>query len=75
MRECSTLFLKGDVITMGISYRKRIKIGNSTFLNVSKSGISISQKVGRITVNSRGTTTINLGKGVTYRTSFKKKKK
>lgn len=75
MRECSTLFLKGDIITMGISYRKRIKIGNSTFLNVSKSGISISQKVGRITVNSRGTTNINLGKGVTYRTSFKKKKK
>ena len=75
MRECSTLFLKGDVIAMGITYRKRIKIGNSTFLNASKSGISISQKLGRITVNSTGTTTINLRKGVTYRTSFKKKKK
>ena len=60
---------------MGISYRKRIKIGDGTFLNVSKSGISVSQKVGKITINSRGTTTINLGNGVTYRTSNKKKKK
>lgn len=60
---------------MGISYRKRIKIGDGTYLNVSKSGISVSQKVGKTTVNSRGTTTINLGNGVTYRTSNKKKKK
>ena len=74
-RECSTLiFLKGD-ITVGISYRKRIKIGDGTFLNVSKSGISVSQKIGKTTINSRGTTTINLGNGVTYRTSNKKKKK
>lgn len=60
---------------MGISYRKRIKIGDGTFLNVSKSGISVSKKVGKTTINSRGTTTINLGNGVTYRTSNKKKKK
>lgn len=60
---------------MGISYRKRIKIGDGTFLNVSKSGISVSRKVGKTTINSRGTTTINLGNGVTYRTSNKKKKK
>lgn len=60
---------------MGISYRKRIKIGNSTFLNVSKSGISVSQKIGKITINSKGTTTINFGNGLIYRTSIKKKKK
>ncbi len=36
---------------MGISYRKRIKIGDATFLNISKSGISISQKVGKATIN------------------------
>ena len=51
---------------MGISYQKRIKVGDGTFLNISKSGVSISQKVGKIT--------INLGKVVTYRTSKKKKK-
>ena len=60
---------------MGISFHKRIKIGNGTFLNLSKSGISVSQKVGNITVNSRGTTTINLGNGVTYRATSKTNKK
>ena len=60
---------------MGISYRKRIKIGDDTYLNISKSGISVSKKVGKATINSRGTTTINLGNGITYRTSNKKKKK
>lgn len=59
---------------MGISYRKRIKVGDGTFLNISKSGFSISQKVGKTTINSRGTTTINFGNGITYRISKKKKK-
>ena len=59
---------------MEISYRKRIKVGDGTFLNISKSGVSISQKVGKTTINSRGTTTVNLGNGITYRTSKKKKK-
>lgn len=60
---------------MGINYYKRIKIGDGTFLNISKSGISVSQKIGRITINSRGTTTVNLENGITYRTSKKKSKK
>lgn len=60
---------------MGMSFRKRIKIGDGTFLNISKSGISISQKVGKITINSKGTTTVNLGNGITYRSSSKKIKK
>lgn len=60
---------------MGINYRKRIKVGDSTFLNVSKSGISVSQKFGKITINSRGSTTINFGNGLTYRTYNNKTKK
>ena len=59
---------------MGISYRKRIKIGDGTFLNISKSGVSVSQKVGKTTINSKGTTTVSLGNGITYRTSKKRKK-
>lgn len=59
---------------MGINYRKRMKIGDGTFLNISKSGVSVSQKIGKITINSRGTTTVNLGNGITYRTSKKRKK-
>lgn len=60
---------------MGISYRKRIKIGDDTYLNISKSGISVSKKVGRTTINSRGTTTMSFGNGMTYRTSTKTNKK
>lgn len=60
---------------MGISYRKRIKIGDGTFLNLSKRGVSVSKKVGKITINSRGMATINLGNGLTYRISNKSKKK
>ena len=60
---------------MGISYRKRIKIGDDTYLNISKSGISVSKKVGKATINSKGMTTINLGNGITYRTSTKTNKK
>ena len=60
---------------MGISFRKRIKIGEGTYLNVSKKGVSVSKKVGNVTVNSRDTATVNLGHGLTYRKSIKKKKK
>lgn len=60
---------------MGFSFYKRIKIGDGTFLNISKSGFSISQKVGKATINSKGMTTVNLGNGLIYRTSMKKKKK
>lgn len=60
---------------MGISFRKRIKIGEGTYLNVSKKGVSVSKKVGNVTVNSRGKATVNLGHGLTYRKSIKKKKK
>lgn len=59
---------------MGFSYRKRIKLGNGTYLNLSKSGISISQKVGPVTINSKGAATVNLGNGITYRTTKKKRK-
>ena len=62
-------------LIMGLSFRKRIKLGNGTYLNLSKSGASISKKVGRTTINSRGNVTVNLGNGMSYRTSVKKKKK
>lgn len=60
---------------MGLSFRKRISLGNGTHLNISKSGVSLSKKVGPLTLNSRGNATVNLGNGVVYRTSTKKKKK
>lgn len=58
---------------MEISYHKRVKIGKGTFLNISKSGVSVSKKLGKVTVNSKGNVTVNLGNGLTYRINKKKK--
>ena len=49
---------------MGIRVNRRIKIAKGISLNVSKSGVSASAKVGRVTVNSRRGTTVNVAKGV-----------
>lgn len=51
----------------GLSFRKQVNLGNGTYLNLSKKGASLSQKVGPVTINSRGTTTIRLAPGITYR--------
>ena len=53
--------------TVGLSFRKTIKLGKKTRLNVSRSGITASRKAGPVTVNSRGRVTIRLGKGFTWR--------
>lgn len=55
---------------MPISFRKRVKLGTSgrTWLNLSKSGVSASRKIGdRITVNSRGRVTVKILPGITWR--------
>ncbi|HEX9227872.1 MAG TPA: DUF4236 domain-containing protein [Arthrobacter sp.] len=52
---------------MGLSFRKTIKLGKKTSLNVSKTGVSASRRMGPVTVNSRGKVTIRLGKGLTWR--------
>jgi hypothetical protein len=52
---------------MGFSYRKRIRTGKRSWLNISKRGISGSGRLGPFTVNSRGRTSLRLGKGLSYR--------
>ena len=52
---------------MGFSYRKRIRTGKRSWLNISKSGISGSGRLGPFTLNSRGRTSLRLGKGLSYR--------
>ena len=49
---------------MGIRFRRRIKLWKGAGLNVSGSGLSVSQKVGRTTFNTRGRATTNLGAGI-----------
>lgn len=58
---------------MGLSFRKRIKITDNLYLNLSKKGVSASLKLGNVTINSNGNKTIRLGKGVSYRIPKKKK--
>ena len=52
---------------MGFYVRKRVRLGKGTWLNMSKRGVSASQRIGPFTVNSRGRTSLRLGKGVGYR--------
>ena len=52
---------------MGFYFRRRIPLRKGTWLNVSKRGVSGSQRVGPFTFNSRGRTSIRLGRGIAYR--------
>lgn len=61
---------------MGWRYRKRINLGKHLTLNISKSGVSPSIKIGRITRNlKRKITTIRFGHGLSYTFDKNKKKK
>lgn len=59
---------------MGLNYRKRVKLTDNIYLNLSKSGASVSLKLGNVTINSRGNKTIRLAKGVSYTIPKKKRK-
>lgn len=56
---------------MGFIFRKRIRTGRNSWLNVSRHGVSASRRVGRVTVNSRGRVTVRIAKGLTFRSWFK----
>lgn len=52
---------------MGFSYRRRIRTGKRTWLNVSTRGVSGSFRFGPFTVNTRGGFSIRLTRGLSYR--------
>ncbi|WP_334170464.1 DUF4236 domain-containing protein [Sinomonas sp.] len=58
---------------MGLIYRKRFTVGKNTAVNVSKSGLSVSERVGPVTVNSRGRVTLRLAPGITWRLGGKRR--
>ena len=61
---------------MGFRFRKRIKLGKYININISKSSISPSIRIGNITHNLKNkTTTVRLGNGLSYVFNKKKKKK
>lgn len=59
---------------MSLRFQKRVKLGKSTSMNVSKRGVSFSQKLGKfVTMNSRGSVTISLpNTGLSYHINLKK---
>ena len=53
---------------MSVRYQRKVKVGKDSHINVSKSGLSVSQKAGRFTFNSRGTVSYNSStKGLSFR--------
>lgn len=50
---------------MGFRVRKQLRFGGLR-LNLSKSGASVSSKVGPVTLNSRGRETVHLAPGLSY---------
>ncbi len=52
---------------MGLSFRRSIRVGRGVRVNLSKSGVSASKRLGRLTLNSRGRGVLRLGKGWTWR--------
>ena len=61
---------------MSFRFHKKIKINKYITLSISKSGVSPSIKLGRITHNLKSkVTTVRLGNGLSYVFNKKKKKK
>lgn len=56
---------------MGITFRKRKKVGKNSWINISGSGVSASTKVGPITLNSRGGVYVKLPGGLSFRGRWK----
>ena len=51
---------------MGLQFNKKLNITKNSWVNISKSGVSYSIRVGPFTLNSNGRKTVNLGNGIKY---------
>lgn len=52
---------------MGIVFRKRIRTGQRTAVNLSARGASVSTRSGRVTLSSRGRVSVRLLPGLSLR--------
>ena len=59
---------------MGFRVNRRISLGKNVRVNIGKRGVSVSVKMGPVTVNSRGRKTIHVAKGVSYTINPKTKR-
>lgn len=58
---------------MGFVFRKRIKAGKNTSVNLSKSGASVSERVGPLSINSHGRVTVRILPGLSFRFGGRRK--
>lgn len=54
-------------IIMGLVFNRRKRLGKNSWVNVSRKGVSASTKIGPLTLNSRGKSSIRLGKGISFK--------
>jgi hypothetical protein len=59
---------------MGFIYRKRFRVGKRATVNLSKSGVSATERLGPVTLNSRGRISIRLLPGLTFRFGGRKRR-
>lgn len=52
---------------MGLQYRRSASLGNGARLNTSMRGMSVSQRVGPLSMSSRGRVSVRLAPGFSYR--------
>ncbi len=52
---------------MGWQYRRRIRVGKNSWINLSKRGASGSVRAGPMTWNSRGRRSVRVAPGLSYR--------
>ncbi|WP_284975306.1 DUF4236 domain-containing protein [Arthrobacter sp. efr-133-TYG-104] len=52
---------------LGFVFRKRVRLGRGAALNLSKSGASVSKRVGRMTLNSRDGGSFRILPGLSFR--------
>ena len=52
---------------MGLIWRKSVRLGRKSRLNLSRSGASISRRIGPLTLNSRRRASLRLPFGFSFR--------
>lgn len=56
---------------MGVAIRKRVRLGPGAWLDLGRSGVSASARLGRLTLGSTGRVSVRLVRGVSYRTKVR----
>lgn len=52
---------------MGILFRKRVRTGKHTTVNLSGHGASVTERLGRVSLNSRGRVSVRILPGLSLR--------